>query len=419
MYAERMVCLFSFAFRRGEYGVSPPVRPGNGKCPGSVMRDRGGLERAGLPPCGRQIHVRRGHSRSRYCDPVYRQDESALSLLTIHGDQNMNRRDFLKAAACAAAGAFFVRGMPHEPVAHGQEAARDASPAPGATVYMTRNISPAGLMAIYRALGRTMAGKVAVKLTVGEPGGRNFLSPNLIGELVTSVKGTFVDSNTAYGGRRATARDHLQAAGDHGFLALAPMDILDEEGEISLPIQGGSHLRDVRVGSHFSAYDSMMVLTHFKGHAMAGFGGALKNIAIGIASRTGKCLVHTAGKSSTNAFAPVRQEHFLEAMAEAAEGMIRAMGAQNMAYINVMNRLSVDCDCDSHPAEPELPDIGILASLDPVALDRACVDLVYAADHQKSASLRQRMESLNGTHVLTHAERLGIGNQRYTLVGID
>ena len=331
----------------------------------------------------------------------------------------MDRREFLKTAAFTAAGALFAKGLTNGLVAYGREAARDSSYGSIPNVYMTRNISPAGLMAAYRALDREITGKVAVKLTVGEPGGRNYLSPNLIGELVTATKGTFVDANTAYGGRRGSAQAHLQAARDHGFLAVAPMDILDADGDISLPVTGGRHLREVRVGSHFANYDSMMVLSHFKGHSMAGFGGALKNIAIGIASRTGKCLVHTAGRSSTNAFASVPQDHFLESMAEAAEGMIRAMGAKNIVYINVMNRLSIDCDCDSHPAEPEMRDIGIVASFDPVAVDRAAVDLVYAADPRESASLRRRMESLNGTHILAHAEKMGIGNQHYTMVNID
>ena len=330
----------------------------------------------------------------------------------------MNRREFLKAAAITAAGAFFAKGLPQGFSAQAQEMPRNASSGSGTNVYMTRDISPAGLMAVYKALGQDVSGKVAVKLTVGEPGGHNYLPPNLIKELVTVKNGTFIDANTAYGGRRGTAQGHLQAARDHGFLAVAPMDILDAEGEISLPVTGGRHLREVRVGSHYSNYDSMMVLSHFKGHSMAGFGGALKNIAIGIASRTGKCLVHTAGRSSTNAFASVPQDHFLESMAEAAEGMIRAMGARNIIYVNVMNRLSIDCDCDSHPAEPELSDIGILASLDPIALDRASVDRIYEADRNKSAALRRRMESLNGVHILTHAEKLGIGSQRYTLVDV-
>lgn len=332
----------------------------------------------------------------------------------------MNRRDFLKSTAAAAAGMFLAKGLAGKAAALAGDGTRAAASGGPPTVYMTRDISPKGLAAAYKAPGREATGRVAVKLSMGEPGGHNYLSPDLIKELVRSVNGTFVDANTAYGGKRGTVEDHMQTARDHGFLAVAPVDILDAEGEINLPIRGGTHLGEVRVGSHFKNYDSMLVLSHFKGHAMGGFGGALKNIAIGISSRAGKCLVHTAGNSATDPFdGPEKQEDFLESMAEASEGMIRAMGAENMLYINVMNRLSIDCDCASNPAEPEMRDIGILASLDPVAVDRASVDLVYAADPKESASLRQRIEAKKGTHILTHAERLGIGSQKYVLASLD
>lgn len=287
-------------------------------------------------------------------------------------------------------------------------------------VYITKDISPAGLQKVYETLGRVPAGKVAVKLSVGEPGNNYHLDPVLIKDLVQSVNGTFVDSNTAYGGGRSTTEGHLQAAADHGFTAVAHMDVLDADGETALPIKGGTHLKEVLVGSHFNNYDSMLVLSHFKGHAMGGFGGALKNISIGISSVTGKSLVHTAGRDANNAFSsPGRQENFLEAMAEAAAGMIDAMGPENMVYISVMNNLSVDCDCSSNPAVPEMHDIGILGSLDPVALDQACVDLIYAADDKESAALRERMEAKNGVHILVHAEQLGIGSRAYELVRLD
>lgn len=288
-------------------------------------------------------------------------------------------------------------------------------------VYMTRDIGPEGLQKIYKALGRPATGhKVGVKLSFGEPGNSYHLAPGLIKELVQSVNGTFIDSNTAYGGGRDTVESHRKAARDHGFTAIAPVDILDAEGEIRLPISDGTHLKEVRVGSHFKNYDFIMVLSHFKGHAMGGFGGAIKNIAIGIASRSGKCLVHTAGNSAVNPFdGPKKQEDFLESMAEAASGMIQAMGPEKMVYINVMNNLSVDCDCASRPAAPEIHDIGILGSLDPVALDKACVDLVYAADNRESAALRQRMESRKGLHTLEHAEKMGIGRQVYELVMLE
>lgn len=287
-------------------------------------------------------------------------------------------------------------------------------------VYMTKDISPAGLQKIYTALGQTPAGRVAVKLSFGEPGNDYHLAPDLIKELVHSVNGTFIDSNTAYNSKRNETAGHRQAAVDHGFTAVASVDILDSEGEIALPITGGTHLKEVLVGSHFNNYDSIIVLSHFKGHAMGGFGGALKNIAIGISSRAGKALVHTAGNSAVDPFdGPEKQEYFLESMAEAAAGMIRAKGPENMLYISVMNNLSVDCDCASSPATPEMHDIGILASLDPVALDRACVDLVYAANDEESASLRERIEARNGVHILTHAEKMGLGSQNYELVMLD
>lgn len=331
----------------------------------------------------------------------------------------MNRREFLKSAALAT-GIYLAGGIPRALTAHAADGTEPPSPSGAATVYMTRDISPAGLMSAYRLLNRDLKSRTAVKLSMGEPGGHNYLAPSLIADLVRHVNGVFVDANTAYGGKRGTVKDHLQTARDHGFLDVAQVDILDADGDIRLPVSGGTHLKDVRVGAHFADYASILVLSHFKGHAMGGFGGALKNIAIGIASRTGKCLVHTAGRSETNAFdGPDKQEHFLESMAEAAEGMIRAKGADNMAYVSVMNRLSVDCDCDSHPAEPEMADIGILSSLDPVALDQACVDLVYAADEKDSASLRRRIEEKKGTHILTHAEKLGVGVRRYTLVDMD
>ncbi|MDR1536111.1 MAG: DUF362 domain-containing protein [Planctomycetota bacterium] len=332
----------------------------------------------------------------------------------------MDRRGFLKTAAVAAAGMMLGKRFSRGLSALGQDAGESKGSGSIPTVYMTRDISPKSLTNIYRRLDREMRGKAAVKISTGEPGGHNYLSPALIKELVQSLNGTIVEANTAYNGKRANTEDHLRAAREHGFLDVAPVDIMDADGEIRLPVGGGTHLKEVRVGSHFSDYDSILVLSHFKGHAMAGFGGALKNIAIGIASRSGKCLVHTAGNSETNPFdGPEKQDDFTESMAEAAEGMIRAMGSENMAYINVMNRLSIDCDCAGNPSEPEIPDIGILASLDPVAVDKAGVDLIYTADEKKGAAFRRRIEAGRGTHILAHAEKLGIGCRRYHLASLD
>ncbi len=287
---------------------------------------------------------------------------------------------------------------------------------------MTRDISPAGLKAVYEALGRKAHGqKVAVKISTGEPGGNNYLKPALIGDLVREVKGTIVECNTAYGGGRAATEDHLKAAADHGFTAIAPVDIMDAGGEVRLPVEGGRHLAYDIVGERFLEYDFVVVLSHFKGHAMGGFGGAIKNIAIGIASSAGKAWIHSAGKTTDvgkvwGNLPP--QDDFLESMAEAAKAVADHCG-ERILYINVMNNLSVDCDCDAHPEPPRMGDIGILASLDPVALDKACVDQVYASPDEGKVHLIERMESRHGIHTLEHAEALGIGSQQYELVDLD
>lgn len=289
-------------------------------------------------------------------------------------------------------------------------------------VYMTKNISPVGLEAIYKTLGCKLTGKVAVKISTGEPGGNNYLSPNLIKDLVKMLNGTIVECNTAYGGKRSTTEQHMQAAKDHGFTAIAPVDIMDAEGFISLPFASGKNIKEDFVGSHFANYNSFLVISHFKGHAMGGFGGAIKNISIGIASAEGKMWIHTAGTTKKledfSVCFKTPQDNFLESMAEAAGAVMNKLG-ENIVYINVMNKISIDCDCDSHPADPEMDDIGILASFDPVALDKACVDLVYASDKTKSASLRSRIESKNGMHTLDHAEALGLGSKKYELIKID
>jgi len=282
-------------------------------------------------------------------------------------------------------------------------------------VYFTKEINPESLMKIYQSLGREAKGNnVAIKVSTGEPGGHNYLKPELIKDLVQSVNGTIIECNTAYGGLRANTTDHLKAAEDHGFTAIAKVDIMDAEGEVALPVTGGTHLTEDIVGSHYLNYDFTVVLSHFKGHLMGGFGGALKNISIGIASSRGKVRIHSAGASDTDWGNP-KQEDFLESMAEAAKAVTNHCG-ENILYINVMNNLSVDCDCDSNPADPEMGDVGILASLDPVALDKACVDQVYAsADHGK-VHLIERMESRNAVQILNHAEKLGMGSQKYKLV---
>ena len=285
-------------------------------------------------------------------------------------------------------------------------------------VYFTKDISPAGLMAIYNSLGREAEGRVAVKLSTGEAGNTHYLSPALIGELVKKVNGTIVECNTAYGGSRASTAMHKQVAEDHGFTKIAAVDIMDEDGDIELPVTGGKHLKFDAVGSHFKNYDFVLVLTHFKGHAMGGFGGAIKNISIGIASSRGKVIIHTAGTKESGSIWYDKQDDFLESMAEAAKAISDSLGnGKRIMYISVMNHLSVDCDCDGNPSAPDMHDIGILGSLDPVALDQACVDLVYKAPDGKS--LIKRMESRHGIHTLEHAAEIGLGSREYDLVSID
>lgn len=286
-------------------------------------------------------------------------------------------------------------------------------------VYMFKEISPENLVKIYEALGREATGKVAVKLSTGEPGGHNFLQPALIKDLVQKVKGTIVECNTAYGGGRADTENHLKAAKDHGFTAIAPVDIMDAEGEVALPVKGGKHLKEDFVGSHYLNYDFTIVLSHFKGHAMGGFGGAIKNISIGIASSAGKAWIHSAGKTKGNPWGNLSpQDDFLESMAEAAKAIVDHCG-DKILYISVANNLSVDCDCDSSPEDPKMGDIGILASLDPVALDKACTDLVRASEDHGKIHLIERIDSRNGMHTLEYGEKIGLGSQKYELVKLD
>ncbi len=285
----------------------------------------------------------------------------------------------------------------------------------GSIVYMTAEITPEALMEIYTALGTGLEGNQTVKLSTGEPPASNYLDPNLIKELVQSVNGTIVECNTAYGGSRSETAMHYQVAEDHGFTEIADVVIMDEDGSATIPVEGGTHLKENYVGAHFPEYDGFLVLSHFKGHAMAGFGGAIKNISIGIGSAEGKCLIHTAGSSHDSPWGG-EQNAFLESMAEAGKSVVDALDG-NILFINVMNHLSIDCDCDGNPAEPDIHDIGILASADPVALDQACVDLIYQAEGREA--LVSRMESRNAELVLEHGEEIGLGSRSYQLKRID
>ena len=288
-------------------------------------------------------------------------------------------------------------------------------------VYFTKEITKESLIKIYEALGKELKGKVAVKISTGEPGGHNFLNPNLIKDLVSKLNGTIVECCTAYGGKRMKLEDHLKTVKDHGFTDIADVDIMDAEGEIEIPVKDGIHLKENYVGAHLANYDSMLMLSHFKGHAMGGFGGALKNMSIGVASSNGKAWIHTAGKTKKpdelwNNIP--KQDEFLESMADACKGVIDYMKSENILYINVANNLSVDCDCDSNPHEPEMADLGIFASTDPVALDQACYDAVINSEDKGKKALIERMDSKHGIHTVEAASELKLGNREYEIINI-
>lgn len=293
-------------------------------------------------------------------------------------------------------------------------------------VYVTRDISPESLIRIFQAVGRTpdSLDRVAVKISTGESGGHHYLQPSLIGPLVQSLHGTIVECNTAYPGSRNTFEDHWKTIREHGFLDIAPVDLMDEEGDMILPVRDSSHIKYNIVGSHLQRYTFMVNLAHFKGHVMAGFGGVLKNQSIGVASAKGKSNIHSAGKTSRTYMWAVRmasRDHFCESMAAAAQSVADYFGPK-IVYIDVMNNLSVDCDCMSHPATPKLQDYGILASTDPVALDQACLDILDSIptdDLNDPEPIHRRIDSRHGRHIVEHAEAIGMGSRRYRLVSID
>ncbi len=292
-------------------------------------------------------------------------------------------------------------------------------------VYMTREISPEALVKIYKALGRPADGhRVAVKISTGESGNPNYLRPTLIAALVDTVRGTIVECNTAYPGKRNSTEAHWQTIHDHGFDSIAPVDLMDEEGQMKIPVRDRRHIKYDIVGNHLPRYDYMVNLAHFKGHPMGGFGGVLKNASIGVASSAGKAYIHSAGKTEDvdvlwdNVAA---QDDFLESMAAAAQAVDDYFG-DNIVYINVMNNMSVDCDCVATPEAVHLKDYGILASTDPVALDKACVDIILnmhpSADND-SAPLKERISSRHGTHTIDHAAAIGLGSLEYEIVNLD
>ncbi len=291
-------------------------------------------------------------------------------------------------------------------------------------VYFTKEISPESLVRIYKALKVEATGRVAVKISTGEGGNNHYLKPTLIRDLVDEVNGTIVECCTAYGGTRQDPAKHWETIHEHGFDSIFAVDLMDEFGEIRIPIKDKTHLKYDIVGEHLANYDFMINLAHFKGHAMGGFGGVLKNASIGVASSAGKGYIHSHGVTSKLPDAwqyTEPQDSFLESMAAAAQAVHLYFGGR-VIYINVMNNMSVDCDCDGNPAKPELKDMGIMASLDPVAVDQACLDMVFS--HQASAGddekpLIERINRQHGTYITEYAEKIGLGSRKYKLINLD
>ena len=290
-------------------------------------------------------------------------------------------------------------------------------------VYMTKNIDAAALVKIYEALGVKAEGRVAVKISTGESSESNHLRPELIKDSVQTVNGTLVECNTAYGGNRSNTASHRKAIAERGYDKIAKVDIMDEDGDMQIPVKDTKTIKSDIVGKHLANYDFMINLAHFKGHAMGGFGGVLKNQSIGVASPKGKVYIHSGGHSTTS-WGGGTQDEFLEAMAAAAQAVhdYFKQSGKDIIYINVMNNMSVDCDCDGHPHAPELKDIGVLASTDPVALDQACLDLVFNYPSTKgddAKALIERINSRHGTHTVDYAAQIGLGSQKYEIINID
>lgn len=296
-------------------------------------------------------------------------------------------------------------------------------------VYFTKEITPESLVKIYKALGVEAEGRVAVKISTGEGGNTHYLKPTPIRNLVEQVNGTIVECCTAYGGTRQDPKRHWETIHEHGFDSIFAVDLMDEFGQIRIPVKDQKHLKYDIVGEHLANYNFMINLAHFKGHAMGGFGGVLKNASIGVASTAGKCYIHTAGKTDDPklAWTPEylaagkTQDNFLESMAAAAQAVHNYFNGK-VIYINVMNNMSVDCDCDGHPAKPELMDMGIMASLDPVAVDQACLDKVFnykGKPGDDNKPLIQRINRQHGTYITDYAEKIGLGSKTYQLINLD
>ena len=290
-------------------------------------------------------------------------------------------------------------------------------------VYFTKEITSESLIKIYEALNVELPGKVGVKVSTGEDGAKGYLKADLIGPLVKKLNGTIIECNTAYPGKRNNAEDHIKIAEKHGFTSFADVDIMDAESEFKIPVKQGKHLKYDIIGENFKNYDSILNLAHGKGHAMGGFGANLKNQSIGIASRNGKAYIHSCGQDENPETAwgkPYEQIEFIESMAEAATAVADYLKENNkpIVYITVMNDLSVDCDCDANQGDPVMKDLGIVASLDPVANDQAFIDMIWNSEDEGAHLLQERVDRQEGREILPYAESLGLGSRDYELIEI-
>ncbi|MBQ6487201.1 DUF362 domain-containing protein [Candidatus Saccharibacteria bacterium] len=293
-----------------------------------------------------------------------------------------------------------------------------------AKVFYVKKITPENLIKVYEALGVKLPGKVGIKVSTGEDGAKGYLKADLIAPFVKSLNGTIVECNTAYGGARNTVKDHMKVAEAHGFTSFAPVDILDADGDKKIPVKNGKYLKYDLIGTHFDNYDSFVNLAHGKGHMMGGFGANLKNQSIGFASRKGKAYIHSCGKTTSPRLCWVskhEQIDFIHSMAEAATAVADYLKEQGkpIVYITVMNAISLSCDCDSEQDDPVMSDLGIVASLDPVANDQAFIDMVWASKEPGAADLRERIDSRLGREILPYAEELGLGSREYELVELQ
>lgn len=291
-------------------------------------------------------------------------------------------------------------------------------------VYFTKEISSDSLIKMYEALGVELEGNIGIKVSTGEKGSKGYLKSDLIGPLVKKLNGTIIECNTAYPGKRTSTKEHLKVAEEHGFTSIANVDIMDSEGEFKIPFKNGKHLEYDLVGENLKNYDAIVNLAHGKGHAMGGFGANLKNQSIGIASRNGKAYIHSCGKTESPTLCWVSkhdQKDFIESMAEAATAVSDYFKDNNkkIVYITIANNISLDCDCDANQGDPVIKDIGIFASLDPVANDQAFIDAIWATQEDGTKDIEERIDSRCGRHITEYAESLGLGSTEYELISLD